>query len=301
MKLKRCPNLHYYDEDKYDQCPHCGAPAPAAAPKPVFEPVPDPVQENAPEAVAEPAPEPIAAEKPTVVPKPAPEPVLEAPVEVPEPPTKVPDTAPAADDSSWRCSCGAVNVGKFCAECGSKRPAPEPAPAPAPAPVPEPEPAPAAQPERSLTEEISKASFTGTIEDAKEKAADKREEGVTQIIFDELSDELILGWVVVVNGSSKGKVFSVVSTKNTIGRGDPEHIVDIDLHNDRSISRGAQATMIYDPLNKKFFLQSNEGKTFVYVNREIVLTYKELSPYDMIRVGETDLVFVPLCNDKFSW
>ncbi len=31
--------------------------------------------------------------------------------------------APAAD--SWKCSCGAVNTGKFCAECGAPRPATE--------------------------------------------------------------------------------------------------------------------------------------------------------------------------------
>ena len=26
----------------------------------------------------------------------------------------------------WKCSCGAVNTGKFCAECGAKKPAGEP-------------------------------------------------------------------------------------------------------------------------------------------------------------------------------
>lgn len=33
--------------------------------------------------------------------------------------------APAAD--SWTCACGAVNTGKFCAECGAKKPEPKPA------------------------------------------------------------------------------------------------------------------------------------------------------------------------------
>lgn len=28
----------------------------------------------------------------------------------------------SAPDSSWTCSCGAVNTGKFCSECGSKKP-----------------------------------------------------------------------------------------------------------------------------------------------------------------------------------
>lgn len=33
--------------------------------------------------------------------------------------------APGAD--SWKCACGAVNTGKFCAECGAKKPEPKPA------------------------------------------------------------------------------------------------------------------------------------------------------------------------------
>ena len=30
--------------------------------------------------------------------------------------------APAAQADGWKCSCGAVNTGKFCAECGAKKP-----------------------------------------------------------------------------------------------------------------------------------------------------------------------------------
>ena len=28
----------------------------------------------------------------------------------------------AAPEGSWKCSCGAVNTGKFCVECGAKKP-----------------------------------------------------------------------------------------------------------------------------------------------------------------------------------
>ena len=28
----------------------------------------------------------------------------------------------ATETGSWKCSCGALNNGKFCAECGSKKP-----------------------------------------------------------------------------------------------------------------------------------------------------------------------------------
>ena len=316
MKLKRCPNMHYYDEDKYPQCPHCAAtqqpaPAPAPAPAPV------------------PAPAPIPA--PTPIPVPPPEP---SPASAPDngmwrcqcgtvnggkfcvqcgTPRPVPQPAPAAD-GSWTCSCGAVNDGRFCCQCGSPKPeaqaAPvsEPAPAPAPEPIPEPvlEPAPSPVPEPdeepSLTAVIEEVSFTGNIEDAKEKAAaNNDDEGVTQIIFDELADDLVLGWLVAGNTEIKGKVFTVTDTKVTIGRSDPEHPVIIDLHGDRAVSRGAQAMMVYDPLNKKFFIQSAGGKTPVYVNRNMLLAPTELAPYDRIMLGGTELVFVPLCNEKFSW
>ena len=37
-----------------------------------------------------------------------------------------PASAPAADANSWKCSCGATNTGKFCVECGSKKPEEKP-------------------------------------------------------------------------------------------------------------------------------------------------------------------------------
>ena len=155
--------------------------------------------------------------------------------------------------------------------------------------------------DRSLTEQISESSFTGNIEDARKKAAPPDDEGVTQILFDDINDGFVLAWLTVTNTSSKGKVFTITTPKCTVGRGDAEHIADIDLHNDRSISRGVQAIIVYDPLNKKFFLQNAEGKTYAYVNKEMVLTYKELNPYDIIMLGQTKMVFVPLCSDRFSW
>ena len=38
----------------------------------------------------------------------------------PECGAKKPETQPTA---GWTCACGAVNAGKFCSECGAKRPA----------------------------------------------------------------------------------------------------------------------------------------------------------------------------------
>ena len=175
---------------------------------------------------------------------------------------------------------------------------PKNTPAPAPIPVPQPEPASGA----SLTSYINEVNFTGNLEDAKEKAASQQDdEGATQIIFDELADGLTLGWLVAVSPNFKGKVFAVTDTQSTIGRSDAEHMVTIDLHGDKTVSRGAQAVLLYDPLNKKFFLQSTESKTFIYVNRQMLLMPTELKLYDRILLGETELLFIPLCSEQFSW
>ena len=96
-------------------------------------------------------------------------------------------------------------------------------------------------------------------------------------------------------------MFPVTDTQSTIGRSDAEHMVTIDLHGDKTVSRGAQAVLLYDPLNKKFFLQSNESKTLIYVNRQMLLMPTELKPYDRILLGETELLFIPLCSEQFSW
>ena len=41
------------------------------------------------------------------------------------------DTDPVLEDGAWRCTCGAINTGKFCGFCGTKQPEATPTPAPA--------------------------------------------------------------------------------------------------------------------------------------------------------------------------
>ena len=41
----------------------------------------------------------------------------------PAAPTPAAPAAPAAGANTWKCSCGAVNTGKFCVECGASKPA----------------------------------------------------------------------------------------------------------------------------------------------------------------------------------
>ncbi len=337
MKLKRCPNSHYYDGDKYDKCPHCNAAAEPAPPKPVMEPAPQPEPKPEPQPIPQPVPQPAPQPTPQPVPQPESQPT---PQPVPQPvqqtsqhtwvcncgaenngrfcfmcgtPKPEPQKSEPLkqEDQTWKCSkCGTVNTGRFCYDCGERKPEAQiqpTTPQAVPQPTPQPEPQPAPQPkaevkeEKSLTESINESRFTGTMEEAKSRTKPQDDDGVTQVIFDEIDYGLVLAWLVVKNTSSKGKVFPITTAKCTIGRADQPNAVDIDLKNDRAVSRGAQAVIVYDPLNKKFFLTSSGGKTYIYVNKEMLLDHRELKAYDIIRAGETDLVFVPLCCEKFAW
>lgn len=299
-------------------CFRCGSRRPdKTAPAHVVEaapaPAPEPVQPEEPVPIPEPVPEPEAAPEPEFVPEAEPE--FEAETVVEEPVAELEPTAePAPEFEAEPEVIAEPEVGPIPEEepVPEAEPIieseaeliPEPEAAEKPEATAEPELEPIEDPEdRSLTEVISEVSFTGNIEDAREQAAavNDDDEGVTQIIFDELADDLVLGWLVAANTEIKGKIFTFTDTRVTIGRSDPEHPVIIDLHGDRAVSRGAQAVIIYDPLNKKFFIQSAGGKTPIYVNRQMLLAPAELAAYDRIMLGETELVFVPLCTERFSW
>ncbi len=53
------------------------------------------------------------------------QPQMQPQMQQPQQAAPAPAAAPAAD--SWTCSCGHVNTGKFCMECGGQKPAPAPA------------------------------------------------------------------------------------------------------------------------------------------------------------------------------
>lgn len=108
----------------------------------------------------------------------------------------------------------------------------------------------------------------------------------------------VRGWLVCTEGEKKGKDFRIHSEKNFIGRAKSN---DICLDFDETISRECNAVLSYDAKKNKFWLQSGEGKSNIYVNDEILLVPVELKAYDTIQIGSTQLVFVPLCTDKFNW
>lgn len=112
-------------------------------------------------------------------------------------------------------------------------------------------------------------------------------------------EEVILaGWLVVTSDNAKGKSFEITFGFNSIGREARNSIV---LSMDDSISRQKHASVIYDYSNNLYFVKHEDGKYLTYLNSAVLLETKELKAFDKIKVGKTELLFVPLCGENFKW
>lgn len=108
----------------------------------------------------------------------------------------------------------------------------------------------------------------------------------------------IVGWLVCVSGPNRGKDYRLHSGTNFIGS---DKKMDVCIENDHTISRRNAASISYDDQEKVFFVQRGDGRNLIYLNGKAVRNDADLVIYDQIKIGETELVFVPLCCDKFTW
>jgi len=107
----------------------------------------------------------------------------------------------------------------------------------------------------------------------------------------------VVGWLVAVKGPERGKDYRICAEKNFIGRGDN---MDIRIP-DETISRENHAIVSYNPKKNNFRLFPGDSKRLVYLNDEEVVSPEELKPYDAIDLGDTQLIFIPFCNETFQW
>jgi FHA domain len=108
-----------------------------------------------------------------------------------------------------------------------------------------------------------------------------------------------VGWVVVVKGPGTGHDLSIKPGQNSLGR-DSTMDICIDF-GDESISRKEHAFIIYDPKNNAYYIKHGGSQNLTYLNGAMVMDPKQLAAHDCILVGQTELLFVPLCADGFNW
>jgi len=108
----------------------------------------------------------------------------------------------------------------------------------------------------------------------------------------------VVGWLVCIEGKEKGQDYRIHSDNNYIGRAES---MDISIRNDDTISRENHAVISYDSRDKAFYFAPASGRGIVRLNDKAVLSTVELAANDVVEIGNTKLMFVPLCGGAFNW
>lgn len=108
----------------------------------------------------------------------------------------------------------------------------------------------------------------------------------------------VVGWLACVSGPNQGEDWRLVVGRNSIGRGDD---LQVNLSSDNAVSRDVQGIISFDPRSKAFMLIPGSGRGLIYLNGEQVFTATPIKAHDKIEAGKSELLFIPLVTDKFSW
>ncbi|KQI71717.1 hypothetical protein AN191_12105 [Loktanella sp. 5RATIMAR09] len=108
-----------------------------------------------------------------------------------------------------------------------------------------------------------------------------------------------VGWIVVAEGPGRGESFSLMAGMSQIGRGE-DQAIQLDF-GDNSISRSNHAAIVFDPDTKEFLLGHGGKSNIVRLNDKPLISNETLKTGDVIRIGETVLRFVALCDKSFNW
>ena len=109
----------------------------------------------------------------------------------------------------------------------------------------------------------------------------------------------VAGWLVIIDGPGRGKFRPVFYGQNAIGR-NPDLKIVIDF-GDTGISREAHAFLIYDDVERRFYVKDNGQSNLVRLNGAVVLKPTDLHDRDRLTIGQTTVLFVALCDQNFDW
>ena len=115
--------------------------------------------------------------------------------------------------------------------------------------------------------------------------------------------EPTVGWLVCVSGVDKGRSFRLVKGNNPIGRPGNGKNYAVELTDQQISRKGAAGVIVYNEKDNKFYIMPGDLTTNInpYLNDEILLSPRLLTPRSVLEVADDVLIFVPFCCDKFVW
>lgn len=112
------------------------------------------------------------------------------------------------------------------------------------------------------------------------------------------SGEPVVGWLVCVKGKHFGEPFAISAGRNSVGRMPTNKVV---LSKDNTVSREKHVWITYEPKRREFFIQPGESSGLAYLNDENIMETRKLTDRDMVEIGDGKYMFVALCDSRFSW
>lgn len=108
----------------------------------------------------------------------------------------------------------------------------------------------------------------------------------------------VVGWLVCTGGPSRGRDYRLHVARNFIGR---EKSMDVCVEGDQEVSRERHAEVIFEPQAKTFWLKPGDSSGLVYLNGTVQFSPVQLKARDVISLGQTKLMLVPLVGLDFDW
>ena len=155
-----------------------------------------------------------------------------------------------------------------------------------------PQPARQPVPQRAFVEEIGK-----TVAPESFRKAQEQENKTVAVFQKKMHLDPVVGWLVCIEGPEKGRDFRLWSKINTIGRGDNMDVV----LKDTTISKENHARLAYDPKHNDFRIIPGNSVNNIYLNDEPIYVPCVIKAYDILEMGDSKLIFVPFCCDRFQW
>ena len=113
-----------------------------------------------------------------------------------------------------------------------------------------------------------------------------------------LGYEPVVGWLVCIEGPGVGRDERRFGGSDSSGRAEGNDGV---LAQEHTVSQKNHVRLAYDAKHNNFQLIPGEGTNVTYLNDEPLYVPQKLNAYDVLEMGDTKLIFVPLCNERFHW
>lgn len=137
-------------------------------------------------------------------------------------------------------------------------------------------------------------------EDASEQTPSGLNDGerTAAVIKKEIGIDPVVGWLVCVEGKEKGRDYRIHADNNYIGRSER---MDICIQGDDTISRENHAIISYDSRDRLYYFSQGNGRSIIRLNGKALFSTEQLKAYDIVEIGSTKLIFIPLCGEAFDW